>query len=88
MLLEEGPMRVPLTHQAQASLGHNDLVRSTERIDDGARLIGQLVQMGFVEGLDRHRPRPGRPRGRRWGWRLSSPPGTTGRGRWQHPARA
>jgi hypothetical protein len=29
----------------------------TERVDDVALLMGQMVKMGFVEVLDRHLPR-------------------------------
>jgi hypothetical protein len=61
-------MRVQLTQQAQAILGQSDLVRLTERVDDVALLIGQMVKLGFGEGLDRHLPRHGRQRGRSGGW--------------------
>jgi len=61
-------MRVQLTQQAQEILGHNDLVMSTERVDDVALLIGQMVTMGFVEVLDRPLPRHWRQRGLSWGW--------------------
>ena len=40
----------------------------TERVDDVALLIGQMVNRGFVEVLDRHRPRHWKQRGRSWGW--------------------
>jgi transposase len=68
MLVEEGTMRVQLTQQAQAILGPSDLVMITERVDDVALLIGQMVKLGFGEGLDRHLPRHGRQRGLSWGW--------------------
>ena len=38
-------------------LGQSDLVIITERVDDVALLIGQMVKMGFVEMLDRQIPR-------------------------------
>jgi transposase len=68
ILIEEGTMRVQLTQQAQEILGQNDLVMITERVDDVALLIGQMVKMGFVEVLDRHLPRHWRQRGLSWGW--------------------
>jgi transposase len=61
-------MRVQLAQQAQESLGQSDLVIITERVDDVALLIGQRVQMGFVEVLDRHIPRHWKQRGISWGW--------------------
>src|SRR5437762_14084955 len=61
-------MRVPLAQQAQEILGQNDLVMITERVDDVALLIGQMVTMGLPEVLDRHIPRHGTQRGISWGW--------------------
>jgi transposase len=61
-------MRVQLAQQAQDLLGQSDLVIITERVDDVALLIGQMVKMGFVEVLDRHLPRPWKQRGLSWGW--------------------
>ena len=61
-------MRVQLAQQAQEILGQRDLVISTERVDDVALLIGQMVQMGFVEVLDSHLPRHWTQRGLSWGW--------------------
>jgi transposase len=40
----------------------------TERVDDVALLMGQMVQMGLVEVLDRHLPRHWKPRELSWGW--------------------
>src|SRR5712671_58402 len=60
ILGEESTMRVQLTQQAQESLEQSDLVIITERVDDVALLIGQMVKMGLVEVLDRHLPRHGR----------------------------
>jgi len=61
-------MRVQLAQQVQAILGQSDLVIITERVDDVALLIGQMVKMGFVEVLDRHLPRHWKQRGISWGW--------------------
>jgi transposase len=40
----------------------------TERVDDVALLIGQLVKMGLPEVLDQHIPRHWTQRGLSWGW--------------------
>jgi len=61
-------MRVQLAQKAQDLLGQSDLVIITERIDDVALLIGQMVKMGFVEILDRQIPRHHQQRGLSWGW--------------------
>src|SRR5262245_49054381 len=61
-------MNVQLAQKVQELLGQNDLVMITERVDDVALLIGQMVKMGFVEVLDRHLPRHWRQRGLSWGW--------------------
>lgn len=61
-------MRVQLAQQAKAILGQSDLVMITERVDDVALLIGQMVQMGMVEVLDRHLPRHWKQRRLSWGW--------------------
>ena len=61
-------MRVQLAQQAQELLGKSDLVIITERVDDVALLIGQMVQMGLPEVLDRHIPRHWTQRGLSWGW--------------------
>ena len=42
-------MRVQLAQQAQAILGQSDLVMITERVDDVALLIGQMVKMALQE---------------------------------------
>ena len=60
-------MRVQLAPQAQELLGQSDLVLMTERGDDVALLIGQMVTMGFPEILDRHIPRHWTQRGLRGG---------------------
>jgi transposase len=61
-------MRVQLAQQAQALLGQSDLMMITERVDDVALLIGQMVKMGLPEVLDRHIPRHWTQRGLSWGW--------------------
>ena len=61
-------MTVQLAQQVQEILGQSDLVIITERVDDVALLIGQMVKMGFVEVLDRHIPRHWKQRGISWGW--------------------
>src|SRR5262245_16427439 len=61
-------MKVQLAQQAQEILGTSDLVIITERVDDVALLIGQMVQMGLPEVLDRHIPRHWTQRGLSWGW--------------------
>ena len=48
--------------------GQDDLVVITERVDDVAFLIGQMVKMGLPEVLDRHIPHHWRQRGISWGW--------------------
>src|SRR5215510_12514033 len=68
MLGEEGIMRVHLAQQAQEILGQSELVIITERVDDVALLIGQMVKMGLPEVLDRHIPRHWTQRGLSWGW--------------------
>jgi transposase len=61
-------MRVQLTPQAKEILGQSDLVMITERVDDVALLIGQMVKRGLPEVLERHIPRHGTQRGLSWGW--------------------
>src|SRR5215475_2798762 len=65
---EEGARRVQLAQQAQELLGTSDLVIITERVDDVALHMGQMVKMGLPEVLDRHIPRHGTQRGLSWGW--------------------
>src|SRR5215510_4192055 len=66
---EEDAVRVQVAQQAQEILGTSDLVIITERVDDVALLIGQMVKMGLLpEVLDRHIPRHWTQRGRSWGW--------------------
>jgi transposase len=61
-------MRVQLAQQAQELLGTRDLVIITERVDDVALLIGQMVKMGLPEVLTRHIPHHWTQRGLSWGW--------------------
>jgi len=61
-------MRGQLSQQATEILGHSALVIITERVDDVALLIGQMVKRGLPEVLDRPIPRHWTQRGRRWGW--------------------
>jgi len=57
-----------LSPQAEELLGQSDLVIITERVDDVALLIGQMITMGLPEVLDRHIPRHWKQRGLSWGW--------------------
>src|SRR5207247_5963445 len=61
-------MRVQLSQQATEILGKSELVIITERVDDVALLIGQMVTMGLPEVLDRHSSRHWTQRGISWGW--------------------
>lgn len=61
-------MRMQLRGQAEELLGKRELVIITERVDDVALLIGQMVKMGLPEVLDRHIPRRWNQRGLSWGW--------------------
>jgi transposase len=61
-------MRAQLSQQATEILGQSELVIITERVDDVALLIGQMVKMGLPEVLDRHIPRHWTQRGLSWGW--------------------
>jgi transposase len=61
-------MRVQLAQQVQELLGKRELVIITERVDDVALLIAQMVKMGLPEILDRHIPRHWTQRGLSWGW--------------------
>ncbi len=61
-------MRRQLSQQAEEIVGKSALVIITERVDDVALLIGQMVTMGLPEVLDRPSPRHGKQRGLSWGW--------------------
>lgn len=61
-------MIVRLNGKAQEVVGKSELVVITERVDDVALLLGQMVKMGLQEVLDRHIPRHWKQRGLSWGW--------------------
>lgn len=61
-------MKIRLGQQAAEVLGRSELVIITERVDDVALLVGQMVKMGLPEVLDRHIPRHWKQRGISWGW--------------------
>src|SRR5216683_5330638 len=61
-------MRMQLSQQAAEFLGQSALVIITERVDDVALLLGQMVKMGLPEVLDRHIPRHWTQRRISWGW--------------------
>src|SRR6266849_2532920 len=61
-------MRMPLSQQAEEIVGKSELVIITERVDDVALLIGQMVTMGLPEVLDRPIPRHWAQRGLSRGW--------------------
>jgi transposase len=61
-------LKIQLSQQAKEVLGKSELVIITERVDDVALLIGQMVKMGLPEVLDRHIPRHWKQRGLSWGW--------------------
>src|SRR5438132_13149126 len=61
-------MRMQLSPQAEELLGQSDLVIITERVDDVALLIGQMITIGLQEVLDRHIPRHWTQRELSWGW--------------------
>jgi transposase len=61
-------MTIKLTGQAQERIGKSELVIITERVDDVALLLAQMIHMGFVEILDRHIPKHSKQEGLSWGW--------------------
>jgi len=61
-------MRIALRGQAKEQMGQSELVVITERVDDVALLIAQMIKMGLPEVLDRHLPRHWKQRGLSWGW--------------------
>ena len=67
-------MRMQRRQQVAGLLGPHARVLLTERVDDGAFLLGPRVTRGRPEVVDRPLPRQGTHRGSRWGW-------TAGRGR-------
>ena len=61
-------MKIELKGQAKEPFGQSELVVITERVDDVALLIAQMIKMGLPEVLDRHIPRHWKQRGLSWGW--------------------
>ena len=61
-------MKIELKGQSKEKLGQSELVVITERVDDVALLIAQMIKMGLPEVLDRHIPRHWKQRGLSWGW--------------------
>lgn len=61
-------MRITVSEQAQKVIGKSELIIITERVDDVALLIGQMVRMGLPTVLDKHIPRHWKQRGLSWGW--------------------
>jgi transposase len=61
-------MTIKLSGQAQERLGKSEFVIITERVDDVALLLAQMIHMGFVEILDRHLPKHWKQEGLSWGW--------------------
>jgi len=61
-------MNINLSETNQQFLGKKDLTIITERVDDVALLLGQMVKMGYVEILDKHIPPHWKQKGLSWGW--------------------
>ena len=61
-------MKMTVSEQAQEVIGKSELIIITERVDDVALLIGQMIRMGLPEVLDKHIPRHWKQRGLSWGW--------------------
>ena len=61
-------MKVTVSNEAQQILGKSELIIITERVDDVALLIGQMIRMGYPEILDKHIPKAGNQRELSWGW--------------------
>jgi transposase len=61
-------MIIALSEQAQETLGKTELVVITERVDDVALLLAQMLNMGLPEVLDQHLPRHWKQQGLSWGW--------------------
>jgi transposase len=64
-------MIINLSEQAQQLIGKNELVVITERVDDVALLLAQMIKMGLPQILDRHLPKlpkPWQQEGLSWGW--------------------
>lgn len=61
-------MRVNISREAQQKIGKAELTIITERVDDVALLIGQMIKMGYPDILDKHIPKQGKQRELSWGW--------------------
>jgi transposase len=61
-------MIIQVRGQAQETLGKTELVVITERVDDVALLLAQMIHMGLPEILDPHLPRHWKQQGLSWGW--------------------
>jgi transposase len=61
-------MVIQLSEKVQKQLSQTELVVITERVDDVAILLGQMMKMGLPEVLDDHLPRHGKQEGLSWGW--------------------
>jgi len=61
-------MIIQLRGQAQELLGKTELVVITERVDDVALLLAQMMHMDLPEILDQHLPRHWKQTGLSWGW--------------------
>ncbi len=64
-------MIIELTGEAQQRLGKSELVMITERVDDVALLLAQMIKMGLPEILDQHLPKHWKQEGLSWGWTAS-----------------
>jgi hypothetical protein len=54
-------MILNLAEQVQSHLGKSELVIITERVDDVALLLAQMINMGLAEMLDLHLPKLPKP---------------------------
>ena len=61
-------MVIAMSEQVQEQLGKTELVVITERVDDVALLLAQMMNMGLPEVLDQHLPRHWKQQGLSWGW--------------------
>jgi transposase len=64
-------MIINLAEQVQQQIGKSELVIITERVDDVALLLAQMMHMGLPEILDQHLPKlpkPWQQEGLSWGW--------------------
>lgn len=61
-------MVIEWDEKAQEILGQTEWVIITERVDDVALRLGQMMRMGLVEVLDNRLPRHWKQWGLSWGW--------------------